>query len=74
MVSQLLHEWRKLSIDEKGLLVRKHGGNVQVVLSKKFRTHVYQELHEKMGHLNELLSWQRHDFTGLLCVQISHIM
>ncbi|KAK3707805.1 hypothetical protein QZH41_011971 [Actinostola sp. cb2023] len=45
----LLHEWRKLSLDDDGVLLR--SPRRQVVLPDKLHRLVYQELHEKMGHL-----------------------
>ena len=47
----LLNQWKRLEIDENGLLVRKTKHRVQLVLPEKFRKIVYEELHEKMGHL-----------------------
>ncbi|KAK3707802.1 hypothetical protein QZH41_002538 [Actinostola sp. cb2023] len=45
----LLHEWRKLSLDDDdGVLLR--SPRRQVVLPDKLHRLVYQELHEKMGH------------------------
>ena len=47
----LLHEWNKLELDKHGLLRRKSGLKNQIVLPKKLHWLVYEELHEKMGHL-----------------------
>ena len=48
LVRKLLNEWYKLHVNMKsGLLYR----NQQVVLPQKFRSTVYCELHEEMGHL-----------------------
>ncbi len=47
----LLNQWKCLEIDKNGLLVRKTKHRVQLVLPEKFRKIVYEELHEKMGHL-----------------------
>ena len=48
---QLLHEWRKLKLEPDGILRRENGQYKQLVLPKKYRRLVYQELHEEMGHL-----------------------
>jgi transposase InsO family protein len=46
----LCHQWGKLSIED-GVLLRKAGKNVQIVLPEIYHSTVYSELHEKMGHL-----------------------
>ena len=48
---KLLREWSKLEIGSDGLLRRKSGQNLQLVLPKKFHRLVYKELHQEMGHL-----------------------
>ena len=48
----LLNQWKKLEINENGILVRKTKHRVQVVLPEKYEKVVYEELHEKMGHLS----------------------
>ena len=48
----LLNQWKKLEINEKCVLVRKTKYRVQIVLPQKYKKLVYEELHEKMGHLN----------------------
>ncbi|PFX26928.1 Retrovirus-related Pol polyprotein from transposon 17.6 [Stylophora pistillata] len=47
----LLREWKKLVVGEDGILRRRSGSNVQLVLPQKFHRAVFQELHEEMGHL-----------------------
>ena len=47
----LLHEWKKLDIGEDGILCRKSGSNLQLVLPKKLHRTVLRELHEEMGYL-----------------------
>jgi len=48
---KLLPEWPKLEIGSNGLLCRKSGQNLQLVLPKKFHRLVCMELHQEMGHL-----------------------
>jgi len=48
---KLLREWPKLEIGSDGLLRRKCGQNLQLVLPKQFHRLVYKELHQEMGHL-----------------------
>lgn len=48
---KLLREWPKLEIGSDGLLRRKRGQNLQLVLPKQFHRLVYKELHQEMGHL-----------------------
>ena len=43
---------KKLEINKNGILVRKTKHRVQVVLPEKYKKVVYEELHEKMGHLS----------------------
>ena len=47
----LLNQWKKLEINGDGILVRKTKHRRQVVLPEKYRKVVYEELHEKMGHV-----------------------
>ena len=47
----LLRQRRKLYCDEDGLLFRRSGPYSQLVLPQKFRTIVFKELHQEMGHL-----------------------
>ena len=47
----LLREWKKLVLGEDGILRRRSGQNLQLVLPWKFQRMVYRELHEEMGHL-----------------------
>ena len=47
----LLRDWDKLHIDSDGILRRKTSEHNQIVLPTKYRTLVYRELHDKMGHL-----------------------
>ena len=46
----LLFDWKKLAIN-KGILLRKTGTRSQIVLPRKYRPVVYQELHQKLGHV-----------------------
>ncbi|XP_035668285.1 uncharacterized protein K02A2.6-like [Branchiostoma floridae] len=48
---EYMREWKKLQIDDEGILRRRAGPVLQVVLPKEYRNIVYQELHDKMGHL-----------------------
>ena len=48
---KLLREWPKLEIGSDGLLRRKCGQKLQLVLPKQFHRLVYKELHQEMGHL-----------------------
>ena len=50
-VQSLLREWSKLAVGEDGILRRRSGPNLQIVLPQKFHRMVYKELHEEMGHL-----------------------
>ena len=47
----LLREWKKLVLGEDGILRRRSGQNLQLVLPRKFQRMVYRESHEEMGHL-----------------------
>ncbi|XP_035664236.1 uncharacterized protein LOC118407810 [Branchiostoma floridae] len=49
--ADVLSRWKKLQIDDEGILRRRAGPVLQVVLPKEYRNIVYQELHDKMGHL-----------------------
>ena len=46
----LLREWDKLYISKEGTLRRKTGEYDQLVLPEKYRSLVYRELHDEMGH------------------------
>ena len=48
---KLLCEWPKVEIGSDGLLQRKSGHNLQLVLPKQFHRLVYKELNQEMGHL-----------------------
>lgn len=55
-VRQLLRSWKKLLVDEQGILkrlVKLSTGETryQIVLPSELRDYVYNELHAKMGHL-----------------------
>ena len=50
-VQSLLREWKKLTVGENGILRRRSGSTLQLVLPRKFHGTVYRELHEEMGHL-----------------------
>ena len=47
----LLREWKKLNVGEDGILRRRSGSNVQLVLLQKFHRTVYRELHEEMRYM-----------------------
>ena len=46
----LMFDWKKLAIN-KGILLRKTGTRSQIVLPRKYCPVVYQELHQKLGHV-----------------------
>ena len=46
----LMFDWKKLEIN-KGILLRKTGTRSQIVLPRKYSPVVYQELHQKLGHV-----------------------
>ena len=48
---KLMHEWRRLFIDKRGLLCRKSANTTQVVLPATLKPLVLRELHTNMGHL-----------------------
>ena len=50
-VKRLLHEWNKLELTNKGLLIRNNGSSKQIVLPSKYHRLVMKELHEEMVHL-----------------------
>ena len=52
---RLMNEWRKLELGEDGILCRRAGEYLQLVLPKEFHHMVYHELHQEMGHLG----WER---------------
>ena len=43
-----MFDWKKLEIN-KGIFLRKTGTRPQIVLPRKYRPVVYQELHQKLG-------------------------
>lgn len=47
----LMNEWNKLELGEDGILRRRAGEYLQLVLPKQFHRMVYHELHKEMGHL-----------------------
>ena len=47
----LLHEWKKLEIDDNGLLYRRTSEYKQFVFPRKFHSMVFVELRNDMGHL-----------------------
>ena len=51
VLRSLLREWKKIDIGGDGILRRRSGSNVQLVLPQKFHRTVFRELHEEMGHL-----------------------
>ena len=50
-VQSLLREWKKLIVGKDGILRRRSGSTLQLVLLQKSHSTVYRELHEEMGHL-----------------------
>ena len=48
----LLNQWKELVINEDGILERRTKYRRQLVIPEKYRKLVYEELHEKMGHLS----------------------
>ena len=46
----LLHEWRKLRIDPKGVLYRDTKECSQLVLLMQFREFILKQVHDEMGH------------------------
>ena len=48
---KLLREWPKLDVGKDGLLRRRCGEHLQLVLPREFHPLVYKELHQEMGHL-----------------------
>ncbi len=50
-VRVLLRQWRKLYINDDGILFRKAGDKCQLVIPKEHQQTVFQELHKEMGHL-----------------------
>ena len=52
---RLMNEWKKLELGEDGILRRRTGEYLQLVLPRQFHRMVYRELHEEMGHLG----WER---------------
>ena len=67
---KLLREWPKLEIGRDGLLRRKSGQNLQLVLPKQFHRLVYKELHQEMGQRGYCSS-PVNGFTGSICREIS---
>ena len=52
---RLMNEWKKLELGEDGILRRRAGEHLQLVLPRQFHRMVHRELHEEMGHLG----WER---------------
>ncbi len=50
-VKLLMKEWKSLRIGEDGVLRRKSGSNLQLVLPKKYHSLVFEKLHCDLGHL-----------------------
>ena len=44
-------ELKNLLIDDRGILVRKSGSRIQIVLPKALRNKIYKHLHVELGHL-----------------------
>ena len=51
IMRQLLYEFDRLFVHDDGILSRKIGDHIQLVLPASLRRLLYQELHENMGHL-----------------------
>ena len=51
IMHQFLYEFDRLFVREDGILCRKIGDHIQIVLPANLRRLLYQELHENMGHL-----------------------
>ena len=47
----LLSYWKDLKINKKGLLVKATNSVEQIVFPKQFKAFVFEELHNKIGHL-----------------------
>ena len=52
---RLMNEWKKLELGDDGILRRRAGEHLQLVLPRQFHRMVYREFHEEMGHLG----WER---------------
>lgn len=50
-VTNLMREWKKLEVDEHGILRRRTSSKIQLVLPHNFIPVVLKELHTEMGHL-----------------------
>ncbi|KAL9956082.1 hypothetical protein ACROYT_G037505 [Oculina patagonica] len=50
-VDKLIREWKKLEVDEHGILRRRTSSKIQLVLPHIFIPVVLKELHTEMGHL-----------------------
>ena len=65
----LLRYWDNLFIDEHGVLKKKNSKNHQIVLPGCYKSMVFEELHDKMGHLSydrvTELAKQRFYWSGL---------
>ena len=51
LVKRLLREKEKLFVNNKGVLIRRTAKVDQIVIPPSLKNLVYQELHEKIGHL-----------------------
>ncbi|KAI3353882.1 hypothetical protein L3Q82_005090 [Scortum barcoo] len=47
----LLRQWRRLYVDDDGVLYRRANGRDQLLLPEEHRETVFRELHEEMGHM-----------------------
>ena len=50
-VKALMREWNLLLLGEDGILRRKCGNNLQIVLPQKYHAQVFKHLHYDLGHL-----------------------
>ncbi len=48
---RLMNEWKKLELEDDGILRRPAGEHLQLVLPRQFHRMVYREIYEEMGHL-----------------------
>ena len=47
----LMHEWKRIELGDDGILRRKAGRRLQLVLPFKYHSLVLHQLHDEMGHL-----------------------
>jgi hypothetical protein len=66
---RLMNEWKKLELGEDGILRRRAGEYLELVLPRQFHLLVYHELHQEMGHLGWERTFQlvKRGSTGPIC-------